>query len=176
MTLQLVAPDHQALWDRVPDFGGNAGDLRKTARDMHALMHRTFGCGIAAPQVGLRLRMFVLDPRPFKHQQFGGARVCINPVVVHLGGPPMEAWEGCLSWPGQRVKVVRSEQIVAEYTDLRGKRIREEFFGIWARGVQHETDHLDGKCIWTRESVQQPPAPNPGPIDPPRPPHDQAVA
>lgn len=127
----------------VPQPDGTFSDLRPAVREMLALMREgngvDKGIGMAAPQVGLRLRMFVMD-RP------NAGVVCINPRVVMRSRDSTAQAEGCLSYPGRRVPVKRARQVTAEWTDLGGKLVRKHLVEFSARVFQHELDHLDGHC------------------------------
>lgn len=102
-------------------------------------MHAQKGIGLAAPQVGVNKRIFVADVGD-------GPVAFVNPKIVkRVGKAVME--EGCLSIPGVNVEVERSEQVFVEYADENGQKMQGVFNGLFARVVQHENDHLDGKLI-----------------------------
>jgi peptide deformylase len=105
--------------------------------DMVETMYAQIGIGLAAPQVGVGLRLLVLD------EGKGVARPYLNPVIVEEGGEDMGE-EGCLSLPGIFADVVRSEWVVVEAQDGTGAPIRQQAAGLKARVIQHEIDHLDG--------------------------------
>ncbi|HRK30488.1 MAG TPA: peptide deformylase [Tepidisphaeraceae bacterium] len=113
--------------------------LRDLAARMIELMRGDKGVGLAAPQVGINLRMFVINPtgKP------GDDQVYVNPVLSAPAGEET-AEEGCLSLPEIRVDVVRSKRLQIDAQDLNGERFREEADGYVARIWQHENDHLDG--------------------------------
>jgi peptide deformylase len=125
-------------------------DLKAIATNLWLTMRRgngtDTGLGIAAPQVGLRLRMFVMHVQCQK-QPFAMADVCINPVILKSLNAEVAFIEGCLSFPGERIKVMRPEGILAEWTTLSGKRVKKELYGLPARVFQHERDHMDGELI-----------------------------
>lgn len=116
--------------------------LEAVARRMLELMRQEEGVGLAAPQVGLGLRLFVcnVDGDP-AHDL-----VCINPTFVALDGAE-EKEEGCLSLPGVKVVMRRAARAVLEAFDLQGRTFRVEGEGLAARVWQHESDHLDGRLI-----------------------------
>jgi len=102
-------------------------------------MHAYKGIGLAAPQVGINEQIFVVDTGD-------GAFAVINPhIVKKLGSDVME--EGCLSIPEVLVKVKRAESIVVEYMDENNRKVERKCFGLLAKVIQHETDHLNGKLI-----------------------------
>lgn len=121
------------------------GELAALAERMHALMREDKGVGLAAPQLGLGLRMFVMNHTG----EPGDARTFVNPVIRDKQGAA-EAEEGCLSLPGVFVQVRRAASCAIEARDVRGEPIRLEGSELIARVWQHETDHLDGRLIIDR--------------------------
>jgi peptide deformylase len=105
--------------------------------DMVETMYDQVGLGLAAPQVGIALRMLVLDAGK------GTARAYLNPVIVEQGGQVVGE-EGCLSLPGIFADVARSEWVVVEAQDRQGAPLRQRATGLLSRVIQHEIDHLDG--------------------------------
>lgn len=140
--MKLVPEDAPILREKIAEFRGDPGCLKGSAQLMLRLMYQHKALGLAAPQVGLRTRMFVIQPT-----MLAKPIVAINPVLVQRMGPPVEGPEACLSFPGRVVPVVRSENILVQYTDTRGRVARQQLLGIWARAFQHELDHLDGVCL-----------------------------
>ncbi len=114
--------------------------LRTLAQDMIETMKDANGVGLAAPQVGVGLRVVIVDFDPEK----GDPRALINPVITKRSGRKLLAEEGCLSFPSVRSRVKRSPKVVVEAQDLDGRLVAVEAEGISARAVQHELDHLDG--------------------------------
>jgi peptide deformylase len=113
--------------------------LRDLLADMLVLMRARRGIGLAGPQVGLRQRLFVAE--------IEGRSLClVNPTLQLLPGE-VAATEGCLSLPGVEVEVARSANIVATGYDARGQKQQHPVTGLWARVIQHETDHLNGTLI-----------------------------
>ncbi len=112
--------------------------LAAFADDMLETMRAAPGVGLAAPQVGKLIRMFVFDDG----EERSGARC--NPVIVWQSEETTEAEEGCLSIPGTYFPVVRSTQVRVEARDVHGATVIEEAEGFLARIFQHEIDHLDG--------------------------------
>ena len=106
---------------------------------MVTTMHANQGIGLAAPQIGITKRMFVLD-------KGSGVLKMINPEIVSKSGNcSME--EGCLSVPKKTVEVSRAEVISVSFFDDQYKKQQKEYSAITARAIQHEIDHLDGKLI-----------------------------
>jgi peptide deformylase len=116
-------------------------DLRSLAADMLETMYAAPGRGLAAPQVGRRVRMFVMDvawktgePEPM---------VFVNPEL-ELMGDRVTGPEGCLSIPGPVTEVERNDTVRVRWTDLEGEAREQVFEGFAAICIQHENDHLDG--------------------------------
>ncbi|HTN75160.1 MAG TPA: peptide deformylase [Pirellulaceae bacterium] len=116
-------------------------ELRNIIHAMFDLMYEARGIGLAANQVDIPLRFFIIntDADPNK----GEERVFINPVITQPKGFA-EAEEGCLSLPGLYGNVTRPKQVRINAYDLEGREINEELTGLLARAAQHELDHLDG--------------------------------
>ncbi|NIA02009.1 MAG: peptide deformylase [Nitrospirae bacterium] len=117
-------------------------DLKKLVKDMKETMLAAEGLGLAAPQVGHNMRMFVLILN-FKGEKERVIEMA-NPVILEHGEEVGVAEEGCLSLPGLYAKVERWNRVMVEFCDISGARQVLELFGLDAREVQHENDHLDG--------------------------------
>jgi peptide deformylase len=117
-------------------------ELRRWIDEMFELMYQHEGIGLAANQVDLPYRVFVINPTG-KPEEKAAERVFINPVLSGGKGQD-EAEEGCLSLPGIHAPVVRNSTIRVQAYDLQGNEIDEVLTGLPARVVMHETDHLDG--------------------------------
>jgi len=119
-------------------------------------MYAAPGVGLAAPQVGVSLRLCVIDVDPDKKSPI----IMINPEITG-GENKIPAEEGCLSFPGVYEEVKRFEKVTAEYTDLNGRRKKVEGKGFLAKAIQHEIDHLDCKLFidylpeWKRKTVEK---------------------
>ncbi len=112
-------------------------DLKTLVADMVDTMWHAVGVGLAAPQVGVSLRIFVMD------RGKAGTRALVNPVITERGGHIKEE-EGCLSLPGIFAEVERSEWVRVSALDDDGQPQSFEAHGLEAKIVQHEIDHLDG--------------------------------
>ncbi len=121
--------------------------IRKLAAEMFETMYAAEGIGLAAPQVGVSVRLFVMDCQ----QPDEEPRAVINPIIVESSGSD-RAEEGCLSIPGLSADVDRAEKIIMEGLNLEGEPIRIEAAGLQARCIQHEIDHLDGVLFIDRLS------------------------
>ena len=117
--------------------------------EMFEIMYRTKGVGLAANQVGLPYRLFIMNPTgdPEKKEK---EYVFINPEVTLGSGKPTKDEEGCLSFPKIFADVLRSSKVTIRAYDHKGNEINERFEGFAARIVQHEYDHLDGVTFVTR--------------------------
>ena len=137
--LEIVSEDHPILRKTMPR-ADDVASLRALAQDMFLLMWSNGGVGLAAPQVGMAVRMFVMGP------QAGPNYVCINPEIKESGATAV-AKEGCLSFPGLWLSISRPSWIQARYQTLDGSWVEQRFDGLLARCYQHELDHLDGKLF-----------------------------
>lgn len=109
--------------------------------DMIETMHKYNGVGLAAVQVGILKRVIVIDLYDDK-----GPIVLINPVILKTKGEH-EVDEGCLSFPNKFAKVLRPQEVVAEYTDRNGKRVKIKAKDLLAQAICHEVDHLEGQVF-----------------------------
>lgn len=129
----------------VDDLG--APELAALVADMRDTMAHLDGAGLAAPQIGVDLRVviFGFDSNP-RYPEAGGVpfTVLVNPVLVPLDTDMEDGWEGCLSLPGLRGLVPRYTRLRYSGYDEQGRVIEREATGFHARVVQHECDHLDG--------------------------------
>lgn len=130
--------------DEVVEFDRN---LKSLARKMLDLMHEAKGVGLAAPQVGISIRLFVCNPAG----EEGNDRMIVNPKFQELTGASVLE-EGCLSLPGVTVNMRRATTAIMEAFDVDGSRIKFTGEELAARVWQHEVDHLDGRLIIDRMS------------------------
>jgi len=133
-------------------------DLEKLVADMFETMYAANGVGLAAPQIGISLRLCVIDVTSGKD---ANARLVLaNPVIVSTDAEQTEE-EGCLSLPDFRAKTPRPLRATVRAQDLQGKEFTKTAEGLLARAFCHETDHLDGKLFIThltrlkRESIKR---------------------
>jgi peptide deformylase len=129
-------------------------NLVELIENMYETMYASAGVGLAAPQVGMAIRLFVVDGTPFNEGEdepdptlFGFKKVFINPTIVSETGDEWAFEEGCLSIPGIRADVYRQERVKITYFDADWNELTETFEGTAARIVQHEYDHLEGKLF-----------------------------
>jgi peptide deformylase len=138
------------------DIHSNYPDLKQLVEDMFDTMHHSEGIGLAAPQIGLSIRLIVIDASPLeeddpKLKDF--KKVFINAKILERFGEKKLYKEGCLSIPNLREEVERDEKIRIQYFDENFKPYDEVFDGIPARIIQHEYDHLEGILFPDRVSV-----------------------
>ncbi len=126
-------------------------ELRQRIREMFELMYAAKGIGLAANQVDLPLRLFVVNLE--SNPEVGQEQVFINPVISMPRGGSEESEEGCLSLPGLYGQVVRPKQVRINAYGLDGKEVQIDATGLLARCVQHELDHLDGVLFPDRMSA-----------------------
>jgi peptide deformylase len=136
------------LWQKsLPVSQFNTAEVEELIRDMRETMAHLNGAGLAAPQIGVPLRVVIFgvtaNPR-YPDIEPVPDTVLINPVLTPLSSEMEEGWEGCLSVPGMRGWVPRYTKLHYTGVDERGKPFERDVEGFHARVVQHEVDHLDG--------------------------------
>jgi peptide deformylase len=122
-------------------------ELRNLVRDLTETMIDAPGAGLAAPQIGVSLRVFVYDVE-------GQLGHLINPVIGELSEEQQDGEEGCLSFPGLAFPTPRAERVVARGLNMHGDPVLVEGTATLARCVQHEVDHLDGVLFIDRMDAQ----------------------
>jgi peptide deformylase len=124
--------------------------IKQLVEDMFETMYAARGVGLAAPQVGISMRMFVVDATPFADEEPDLAefkKVFINAVIMEENGEEWAFNEGCLSIPDIREDINRKPVIRISYYDADWKHHEETFNGMAARIIQHEYDHIEGKLF-----------------------------
>lgn len=119
--------------------------VRALADDMLETMYDAPGVGLAAPQIGVLQRIFVMDCSG--KEEDSRPMVLINPQIVRVSEEKSVYNEGCLSLPEMYEDVIRPASCVIRWTDPQGSEQEEEFEGLWATCAQHEIDHLNGKLF-----------------------------
>ena len=145
MIYPIVAYGDPILKKKGEDIEQGSEEVKTLAADMFETMHKASGVGLAAPQVGKSLRIFVIDASPMedeKYKEFKSA--FINPQILEEDGEPWAYEEGCLSIPGIREDVERHEKLKIRYFDENWQEHTQVFDGILARIIQHEYDHIEG--------------------------------
>jgi peptide deformylase len=124
-------------------------DLKQLIEDMYETMHAASGIGLAAPQIGKAIRLFVVDGTQLEDEEHmtDFKKAFINPQIVEEIGDPWEFEEGCLSIPNIREKVSRKGELTIKYYDENWELHEEEYDGMKARIIQHEYDHIEGKLF-----------------------------
>lgn len=117
------------------------------AEQMLDFMTRNRAIGLAANQIGINLRLFVM-------QVGAQARHCFNPSITSSGPELAVMAEGCLSFPNKQCTISRPNEIDVAYQDHQGQWIRDRLTGLESRCYQHELDHLEGKTMWDRQKEQ----------------------
>ena|SRR6218665_679092 len=165
MILPIVAYGDPVLKKEAEEIDKNYPDLKKLIDDMFETMYEASGVGIAAPQVGRSIRLFVVDATPFAETDEdeeedplaegcdGFKKVFINPVIEEETGEPWGFAEGCLSIPKIREEVFRKPTIKISYYDENWNFHEEEYDGYRARIIQHEYDHIEGILFTDHLSV-----------------------
>ena len=122
-------------------------DLKNLVNNMYETMYHADGVGLAAPQIGLPIRLLVIDLAPLKKEdpELGNFKITmINPTILEQSSDLVSGEEGCLSIPGIHENVLRPRKIKINYFDIDFNEYTEEFEDYKARVVQHEYDHLEG--------------------------------
>lgn len=153
MVLPVVAYGDPVLRKTADEIEEGSPDLADLIKNMWETMYSSEGVGLAAPQIGQSIRLFLVDGSPFSEGEEGDKgcdgfkRVMINPVIFDETEEESPMEEGCLSIPGIREEVIRPVGVSVEYYDENWVLREEKLAGIAARIVQHENDHLDGVMI-----------------------------
>jgi peptide deformylase len=169
MILPIVAYGDPVLRKVGEEITKDYPDLDKLIADMYETMYASLGVGIAAPQVGKAIRLFLVDTKPFsikdedeeeeeeftseEREQLGSfKKTFINPTIINEEGEGWAFNEGCLSIPKIREDVVRKPKIHIQYYDEQFNFFDEVYEGLIARVIQHEYDHIEGKLFTDRIS------------------------
>ncbi len=135
--MQIVKLGTETLREKSRPIQEVTEEIKALAAEMLSTMYREEGVGLAAPQIGKNIRMFVVDDG-------SGPRVFINPQITGMSRELVEMEEGCLSIPGVYEKVVRPAEVRIQSQNENGRREITEATGFLARIIQHEYDHLEG--------------------------------
>lgn len=156
MIFPIVAYGDPVLRKRAKDIDPQEIDVKKFSDDMFETMYASSGIGLAAPQVGQGIRLFVVDGTALNEGEKdedkdpsleGFKKTFVNPELIEEDGDKWGFEEGCLSIPGIRAEIYRPEVVVIRYFDTDWNEYEEEFNGMAARIIQHEYDHLEGKLF-----------------------------
>ncbi len=148
MILPIYAFGQSVLKKKAVDIDKDYPDLDTLLDNMWKTMYNANGVGLAAPQIGMSIRIFLIDTIQLNDKKEkttkGFKKAFINAHIIEETGKPWEYEEGCLSIPDVRGDVSRPEQITIRYQDENFKEHTETFNGIDARVIQHEYDHIEG--------------------------------
>jgi peptide deformylase len=159
MILPIVAYGDPVLKKKAEEIDEDYPDLQKLIDNMFETMYNAKGVGLAAPQIGRGIRLFVVDASPVAEGEDGDPscedfkRVFINPIILEEEGKEWSYEEGCLSIPNIREEVLRKPNVKIEYYDENWDLYEEELDGFAARVVQHEYDHIEGKLFLDKISA-----------------------
>jgi len=169
MILPIVAYGDPVLRKMGQNISKDYPDLQKLIENMFETMNNALGVGLAAPQIGKAIRLFIVDTKPFAQDDEDDAedeeftkeerkqlqefkRVFINPQIIEEEGEEWAFNEGCLSIPKIREDVLRKPKLTIKYFDENFKEHNETYEGLIARVIQHEYDHIEGKLFTDRIS------------------------
>ncbi|MFJ8948967.1 peptide deformylase [Streptomyces sp. NPDC102381] len=162
--LPIVAAGDPVLRRPAEPVDGQLPDglLARLIAAMRVTMHAAPGVGLAAPQIGVPLRLAVIEDAAAVSDEVRAARgrvpqpfrVLVNPAYEGVGARDVAFYEGCLSVPGYQAVVARHERVRLRALDEQGRAVDEEFAGWPARIVQHETDHLNGTLYLDRAELR----------------------
>jgi peptide deformylase len=154
MILPIVAYGNPVLKKKSVEISKDYPKLEELIKNMFETMYNAHGVGLAAPQIGLPIRLFIVDATPFaqdedlskeeQEQLKNFKKVFINPVITEESGVEWDFNEGCLSIPDVREDVFRKPNIKISYLNENFEPQEEELDGLAARVVQHEYDHIEG--------------------------------
>jgi peptide deformylase len=155
MILPIYTYGNAVLRKLAEPIAADYPDLKTLVNNMFETMYKAEGVGLAAPQIGLSIRLLVIDLVPFIEEdpELGVFKITmINPMILEKSEEVVSNEEGCLSLPGIHENVSRPEKIKIQYYDIDFKEHIEEFDGYRARVIQHEYDHLEGNLFTDRVS------------------------
>lgn len=149
MILPIYAYGEPVLRKEAEEIDENYPNLKELIANMYETMYASHGVGLAAPQIGLPIRLFVIDATPFLEDEEDSPikefkRTFINAYIIEEEGKKWDFEEGCLSIPQIRENVNRHSKITIEYQDEDFNWHEETYDGVIARVIQHEHDHTDG--------------------------------
>ncbi|GAB4257198.1 MAG: peptide deformylase [Vicingaceae bacterium] len=147
MILPIVAYGDPVLKKEAEEIDKDYPDLNLLIEDMYETMYNAEGVGLAAPQIGKSIRLFIVDASPFEEDEpelKDFKKTFINPIILSEEGEEWSFNEGCLSIPGIREDVNRKPKITIEYFDENWNLKEETYDGLAARIIQHEYDHIEG--------------------------------
>ncbi|MDR2204938.1 MAG: peptide deformylase [Flavobacteriaceae bacterium] len=162
MILPIRAFGEPVLRKKCPEIDKNYPDLKNIINNMFETMQNANGVGLAAPQIGLSIRLFVVNVSAFAEDEDykdiadelkNFKKVFINAKIIKTGGEEVKFNEGCLSIPEIREDVKRKEEVTIEYYDENFVKKTDTFSDVRARVIQHEYDHIEGILFIDRLST-----------------------
>jgi peptide deformylase len=150
MILPIIAYGSTVLRKESEEIDASYPELKELIANMFATMENANGIGLAAPQIGLGIRLFIIDSSPLAEDEENKTtveavrKIFINPEIMGEEGKEWKFNEGCLSIPEIREDVYRKPDIVISYYDENFQYHEDKFSGILARIIQHEYDHIEG--------------------------------
>jgi peptide deformylase len=147
MILPIYILGHTILKEKAKPISPDYPNLQETITNMFETMYNANGVGLAAPQIGLSIRLFIIDAGQFDEKYKDLKKVFINAEILSETGKEWQFNEGCLSIPDVRAEVTRLDTITIRYYDEHFEEHTETFDDIPARIIQHEYDHIEGKLF-----------------------------
>jgi len=157
-TLKIVTDPNPILHKKARDVKSVTPDILSIIDDMVKTMREKDGMGLAAVQVGLDMKIAVVEYKSTDNNDWPTPlplTILVNPKIISLGDVCDEQEEGCLSVPDKQIKIIRPLEATILYYDTQGRRHRIGAKGMPARIMQHEIDHLNGILITDRWAIQQ---------------------
>lgn len=153
MIYPIVAYGDPVLKKKAVEIKKDYPKLDQLIANMFATMYDSSGVGLAAPQIGLSIRLFIIDGSPFEDDEVKDFKqIFINAIIKEESGELWKFNEGCLSIPSVREDVKRKEEVYIEFYDENWKLHKKTFIGLCARIIQHEYDHTEGILFTDRIS------------------------
>ena len=150
MKLPIVAYGDPVLRRKAENISDTYPELNLIISNMFETMYHAHGVGLAAPQIGLSVRLFIIDATPFAEdepQLKEFKKVFINEQILEENGEKWSFNEGCLSIPDVREDITRNQNVRLSYYDENWNHFEETYNGLAARVIQHEYDHIEGKLF-----------------------------
>lgn len=154
MILPVIAYGDPVLRKKCEEISNTYPDVKSLIANMFETMYASNGVGLAAPQIGLSIRLFIIDPSPFAQDKDidieqrkaleSSKKVFINAEILQEEGESWKFNEGCLSIPGVHEDISRQKQVTIRYQDENFNTHTDTFSGMVARVIQHEYDHIEG--------------------------------
>jgi len=150
MRLPIIAYGDPVLRKKAPDITADYPGLNTVIENMFDTMHGANGIGLAAPQIGLSIRLFIIDASTYDEDDIqlkDLKKVFINARIIEESGEKWDFNEGCLSIPDIREDISRHKKLTISYYNEKWKHLEETYTGLAARIIQHEYDHIEGKLF-----------------------------